>query len=80
MKTTKSDFCLAFVCYLCDNSRERLVVEYDRTGDLLVDLASDQTSCHNPYLGGYYPVQVLSCFYASVFKYETKLRFETPTE
>ncbi|KAL4226707.1 Urocanate hydratase [Mactra antiquata] len=34
---------------------ERLVVEYDRTGDLLVDLGSDQTSCHNPYLGGYYP-------------------------
>lgn len=22
----------------------------------LVDLASDQTSCHNPFGGGYYPV------------------------
>jgi hypothetical protein len=26
--------------------------------ELLVDLGSDQTSCHNPYHGGYYPVQV----------------------
>ena len=39
-------------------TRERLVEEYERTGELLVDLGSDQTSCHNPYLGGYYPVQV----------------------
>lgn len=38
--------------------RERLVEEYDSTGDLLVDLGSDQTSCHNPFMGGYYPVQV----------------------
>merc|ERR1712218_292137 len=37
---------------------ERLVYEYESTGDLLVDLASDQTSCHNPFLGGYYPVQL----------------------
>ncbi|KAK3579332.1 hypothetical protein CHS0354_029622 [Potamilus streckersoni] len=37
---------------------ERLVDEYNNTGDLLVDLGSDQTSCHNPYLGGYYPVQL----------------------
>merc|ERR1712050_750453 len=37
---------------------ERLNEEFDRTGDLLVDLGSDQTSCHNPYLGGYYPVQL----------------------
>uniref|UniRef100_A0A671W4Y6 Urocanate hydratase n=2 Tax=Sparus aurata TaxID=8175 RepID=A0A671W4Y6_SPAAU len=37
---------------------ERLVLEYDRTGDLLVDLGSDQTSLHNPYNGGYYPVQL----------------------
>jgi urocanate hydratase len=34
-------------------------LEYTKkTGDLLIDLASDQTSCHNPFLGGYYPVQV----------------------
>lgn len=39
-------------------SRERLVYEYESTGDLLVDLGSDQTSCHNPFQGGYYPVQV----------------------
>ncbi|CAH1783441.1 unnamed protein product [Owenia fusiformis] len=37
---------------------EKLADEYDKTGDLLVDLGSDQTSCHNPFLGGYYPVQV----------------------
>lgn len=34
--------------------RERLAKEKDN----LVDLGSDQTSCHNPYHGGYYPVQV----------------------
>lgn len=35
---------------------ERLVEEYEKTGHLLVELGSDQTSCHNPYSGGYYPV------------------------
>lgn len=39
-------------------SRERLVLEYERTGELLVDLGSDQTSLHNPFNGGYYPVQL----------------------
>ncbi|XP_070559214.1 urocanate hydratase-like [Ptychodera flava] len=37
---------------------ERLVADFDSTGELLVDLASDQTSCHNPFNGGYYPVQL----------------------
>ncbi|KAJ8047531.1 Urocanate hydratase [Holothuria leucospilota] len=37
---------------------ERIAEEYDRTGDVLVDLGSDQTSCHNPFNGGYYPVQL----------------------
>nr|XP_031532189.1 urocanate hydratase isoform X2 [Vicugna pacos] len=37
---------------------ERLVYELDMTGELLVDLGSDQTSCHNPFNGGYYPVQL----------------------
>nr|XP_055069705.1 urocanate hydratase [Misgurnus anguillicaudatus] len=37
---------------------ERLYQEYERTGDLLVDLGSDQTSLHNPFSGGYYPVQL----------------------
>ncbi|KAG7251880.1 hypothetical protein CRUP_013639 [Coryphaenoides rupestris] len=37
---------------------ERLVLEYERTGELLVDLGSDQTSLHNPFSGGYYPVQL----------------------
>lgn len=38
--------------------RERVVVEYERTGELLVELGSDQTSLHNPFGGGYYPVQL----------------------
>ncbi|XP_042886613.1 urocanate hydratase-like, partial [Penaeus japonicus] len=37
---------------------ERLVQEYETSGDLLVELGSDQTSCHNPFSGGYYPVQL----------------------
>ncbi|XP_015332601.1 urocanate hydratase-like [Marmota marmota marmota] len=37
---------------------ERLVHELDTTEELLVDLGSDQTSCHNPFNGGYYPVQL----------------------
>ncbi len=37
---------------------EHFAKHYEATGELLVDLGSDQTSCHNPFLGGYYPVQV----------------------
>ncbi|MBN3311850.1 HUTU hydratase, partial [Atractosteus spatula] len=37
---------------------ERLVQEYEASGELLVDLGSDQTSCHNPFSGGYYPAQL----------------------
>ncbi|XP_065605421.1 urocanate hydratase isoform X2 [Cyrtonyx montezumae] len=37
---------------------ERLARELDTTGELLADLGSDQTSCHNPFSGGYYPVQL----------------------
>lgn len=37
---------------------ERLLKEYEKTGELLVELGSDQTSCHNPFSGGYYPVQL----------------------
>ncbi|CAF2899434.1 unnamed protein product [Rotaria sp. Silwood2] len=36
------------------NIWERLAIEKE----MLVDLGSDQTSCHNPYHGGYYPVQL----------------------
>jgi len=36
---------------------ERLA-ELAEAGEMLVELGSDQTSCHNPFLGGYYPVQV----------------------
>ncbi|XP_061474403.1 urocanate hydratase [Rhineura floridana] len=37
---------------------ERLVEEFSTTGELLADLGSDQTSCHNPFNGGYCPVQL----------------------
>jgi len=37
---------------------EGFVRELEKTGELLVDLGSDQTSCHNPFGGGYYPVQL----------------------
>lgn len=35
---------------------EHLADEFDQSGELLADLASDQTSLHNPYGGGYWPV------------------------
>uniref|UniRef100_A0A0K2TLA4 Urocanate hydratase 1 [Xenopus (Silurana) tropicalis] n=1 Tax=Lepeophtheirus salmonis TaxID=72036 RepID=A0A0K2TLA4_LEPSM len=37
---------------------EKFVNIYEETGEMLVDLGSDQTSCHNPFNGGYYPVQL----------------------
>ena len=37
---------------------ERLYKEHQDTGELLVDLGSDQTSCHDPFGGGYCPVQL----------------------
>merc|ERR1719186_2499450 len=37
---------------------EEFVREYKRSGHLLVELGSDQTSCHNPFGGGYTPVQL----------------------
>eukprot|EP00731_Ephydatia_muelleri_P002111 Em0001g2111a len=37
---------------------ERIVKEYETTGELLADLGSDQTSLHNPFGGGYYPVDL----------------------
>jgi len=37
---------------------ERFYLEFQKTGELLVELGSDQTSCHNPFNGGYYPVQL----------------------
>ena len=38
--------------------RERVAEEHKQTGNLLVELGSDQTSLHNPFHGGYIPVQV----------------------
>ncbi len=37
---------------------EALLEHYNKTGELLVDLGSDQTSCHNPFSGGYFPVSL----------------------
>lgn len=37
---------------------ERLVQEHKVSGELLVHLGSDQTSLHNPFNGGYYPVDL----------------------
>ncbi|CAH0475162.1 unnamed protein product [Peronospora belbahrii] len=37
---------------------ERLAHEAETTGELLVKLGSDQTLLHNPFNGGYYPVQL----------------------
>jgi len=37
---------------------EALASLAEETGEILVDLGSDQTSCHNPFNGGYYPVQI----------------------
>ena len=39
---------------------EHFAQHLKETGEMLVDLGSDQTSCHNPFLGGYYPVQVMT--------------------
>jgi len=46
------------------------------TDELLVDLGSDQTSLHNPYLGGYYPVE-LTFEEARVMMREDPPRFKT---
>ena len=37
---------------------EALVADHRATGENFVQLGSDQTSCHNVYNGGYYPVGV----------------------
>lgn len=38
---------------------EALIDHYNKNGgELLVDLGSDQTSLHNPFQGGYFPVQI----------------------
>lgn len=37
---------------------EKLAEDYEKTHEKLVDLGSDQTSLHDPYNGGYYPVSL----------------------
>mmetsp|Transcript_34545 Transcript_34545/g.86782 ORF Transcript_34545/g.86782 Transcript_34545/m.86782 type:complete len:760 (-) Transcript_34545:208-2487(-) len=47
--------------------------------ELLVDLGSDQTSLHNPFNGGYYPVQ-LSFEEANVMMKENTVKFKSLVE
>lgn len=37
---------------------EKFASVFESTGERLIELGSDQTSCHNPFNGGYYPVQL----------------------
>ncbi|DAZ94151.1 TPA: hypothetical protein N0F65_007351 [Lagenidium giganteum] len=57
---------------------ERLADEADK-GELLVELGSDQTSLHNPFNGGYYPVQ-LSFEEAQVMMAEDPVKFRALVE
>ena len=52
---------------------EAILAHFTKTGELLVDLGSDQTSCHNPYLGGYFPVQL-------TYQESLKMMHENPVE
>lgn len=76
--------CLPCSDHPITSHRERLVHELDTTGELLVDLGSDQTSCHNPFNGGYYPVQLsfseaqsLMSSNPSAFKHQVQERWVT---
>ncbi|TMW55244.1 hypothetical protein Poli38472_013135 [Pythium oligandrum] len=55
------------------NLWERLADEIEKTGELLVELGSDQTSLHNPFNGGYYPVQL-------TFEESQKMMVEDPSQ
>ena len=37
---------------------EKFAQVLENTGEMLIELGSDQTSCHVPFNGGYYPVQL----------------------
>lgn len=58
---------------LADEMESDLASGKSRRESLLVDLASDQTSLHNPYYGGYYPVQL-------TFEQSRKMMTTDPTE
>ncbi|KAJ8408990.1 hypothetical protein AAFF_G00240110 [Aldrovandia affinis] len=58
---------------------ERLLIEYESTGELLVDLGSDQTSLHNPFSGGYYPAG-LSLHQANQLMATDPTRFRTAVQ
>ena len=52
---------LTIYVYYCTGNIVTLwekLAELAEQGEMLVELGSDQTSCHNPFLGGYYPVQL----------------------
>ncbi len=57
---------------------ERFVAEFEATGEILVELGSDQTSCHNPFNGGYYPVQLNFEEAQDVSKNEKGFRYVVP--
>ncbi|XP_076363604.1 urocanate hydratase-like isoform X2 [Tachypleus tridentatus] len=58
---------------------ERMVQEFETNGERLVDLGSDQTSCHNPFNGGYYPVQ-LTFQEAQQLMHDDPFQFKTLVE
>ena len=71
-------FSLIFLCAWIKNycytfNIFRIVEESEKNPSegLLVDLGSDQTSCHNPFNGGYYPVQIS-------FEEANKMMFTNP--
>ena len=50
---------------------EELAKLAEEKNEIIVDLGSDQTSCHNPFNGGYYPVQL-------TFEESNKMMVEDP--
>ena len=43
--------------------RERFAEELENTGELLVDIGTDQTNLKRPFSGGYVPAQVCNSVY-----------------
>eukprot|EP00002_Diphylleia_rotans_P016291 TRINITY_DN3171_c0_g1_i4.p1 TRINITY_DN3171_c0_g1~~TRINITY_DN3171_c0_g1_i4.p1 ORF type:complete len:494 (-),score=87.03 TRINITY_DN3171_c0_g1_i4:983-2464(-) len=54
---------------------QKVLEDAEQTGELLVELGSDQTSLHNPYNGGYYPCQIgFEEAQVMMFKYPVKFK------
>ncbi|KAG9332537.1 hypothetical protein JZ751_014635 [Albula glossodonta] len=77
-KTSKTPLSLGYHGNIVD-LWERLLAEYESTGELLVDLGSDQTSLHNPFSGGYYPAK-LSLRQANQLMSTDPARFRTAVQ